>query len=312
MSLSRRDALVTLASLPLVASCAPATAPPKVAPPKSGSSLRALGKTGALVEPVSLGGEGILRTRGNDAEAVTMVVAALEAGVRYCDTAPAYDQSQDYYGRAFAKVPGAREKLFLASKTHERTREGALRLLDDSLRRLGTSVLDLWQLHDLRTDEDLDAIFAPGGAIEAAEEAKREGRVRNVGLTGHFSAAILMKAMARHRFDAVLVPINPADVARDPFVTTVVPEARRQGMAVIGMKVLARGRLIESGASTAEEAIGYAIAHCDTAIVGCASADEVRKNLAIGRSVGPLAEPERRAFEARLAGDAAKYTFFKG
>ena len=112
---------------------------------------RNLGRTGARVLPVSLGGEGILRTTGQAKEAVPVILEALRLGVRYCDTAPAYQQSQDYYGEAFrAAGAQARDGVFLASKTHERTRDRALRLLDDSLRRLGTDRLDLWQMHDLR------------------------------------------------------------------------------------------------------------------------------------------------------------------
>jgi aryl-alcohol dehydrogenase-like predicted oxidoreductase len=138
--------------------------------------LRPLGRTGALVEPVSLGGEGILRTSGQHREAVPMILEALRLGVRYCDTAPAYQHSQDYYGAAFREAgPGARERVFLASKTHARDRDGALRLLDDSLRRLGTDHLDLWQLHDLREVEELDEIFGRGGAIEAVEQARADG-----------------------------------------------------------------------------------------------------------------------------------------
>src|SRR5215468_4244978 len=112
---------------------------------------RMLGRTGARVLAVSLGGEGILRTTGRARQALPVILEALRLGVRYCDTAPAYQQSQDYYGEAFrAAGKGARDGVFLASKTHERTRDRALRLLDDSLRRLGTDRLDLWQMHDLR------------------------------------------------------------------------------------------------------------------------------------------------------------------
>src|SRR4051812_39054490 len=131
------------------------------------SAHRTLGRTGAAVEAVSLGGEGILRTHGRSRDAVPMILEALREGVRYCDTAPAYDESQDYYGQAFGKMQDARKNVFLASKTHERTRRGALALLGDSLRRLGTDYLDLWQMHDLRTKGDLDEMFAKGGAIEA-------------------------------------------------------------------------------------------------------------------------------------------------
>src|SRR5215218_352085 len=103
---------------------------------EAAASDRALGRTEARVLPVSLGGEGILRTTGRAREAVPVILEALRLGVRYCDTAPAYQQSQDYYGEAFrAAGPGARQGVFLASKTHERSRGKALRLLDDSLRR---------------------------------------------------------------------------------------------------------------------------------------------------------------------------------
>jgi aryl-alcohol dehydrogenase-like predicted oxidoreductase len=274
--------------------------------------LRKLGRTGALVEAVSLGGEGILRTRGRHAEAVPMIVEALRAGVRYCDTAPAYDQSQDYYGHAFrAAGEGARERVFLASKTHARNREGALRLLDDSLRRLGTDHLDLWQLHDLRTRDDLDQIFGKGGAIEAVEQARADGRVRFVGITGHHDPAILVEAMRRYPVDTVLCAINPADPRRAPFVSTVVAEARQREIGVIGMKVMAAGALLHDRAATPAELIRYGASLADTVIIGCSSIAEVHMNLEAGRSQAPMPEAERRALEARIAPRAARYDSFK-
>src|SRR5581483_6339479 len=194
---------------------------------------RALGRTGARVLPISLGGEGILRTTGRAKEAVPLILEALRLGVRYCDTAPAYQQSQDYYGEAFRQAgPGARDGVFLASKTHERTRDGALRLLDESLRRLGTDRLDLWQMHDLRTARELDVLFGANGAIEAAREAQADGRIRFIGLTGHHDPDVLVAAMGRFPFDSVLLPVNPADPRHRPFTPTVLAEARRQGIGV--------------------------------------------------------------------------------
>ncbi len=253
----------------------------------------------------------MLRTRGRRAEAVPVILAALEAGVLYCDTAPAYDQSEEYYGAAFRERPSARARVFLASKTHERSAASARALLEDSLRRLGTDFLDLWQLHDLRTKAELDRIFGPRGAIEAAEQAKRDGKVRFVGLTGHHDPDVLLDAMDRYPFDAVLLPVNPADPARMPFVTTVIPRAREKGMGVIGMKVLAHGLLVEDGAATPEECIRYAMAHADTSIVGCRTPDEVRENLGIARSAVAMSEAEQRAFEARIARRANRYAYFK-
>jgi aryl-alcohol dehydrogenase-like predicted oxidoreductase len=275
-------------------------------------TLRPLGRTGVLVEPVSLGGEGILRTTGRSAEAVPMIVEALRLGVRYCDTAPAYAQSQDYYGAAFrAAGAGAREGVFLASKTHARDRDGALRLLDASLRRLGTDHLDLWQLHDLREPEELDAIFGKGGAIEAVERARADGRVRFVGITGHHDPAILVEAMRRYPVDTVLCAINPADPRRAPFLSTVVAEARSRGIGVIGMKVMAAGLLLQDGAATHEELIRYAATWADTVIIGCSSIAEVRANLDAGRRFEVMPDAERRALEVRIAKLAARYDTFK-
>ena len=275
------------------------------------SAARVLGRTNATVEPVSLGGEGILRTHGRAAEAVPVVLEALHQGVRYCDTAPAYASSQDYYGAAFRREPGARDRVFLASKTHARTRDGALALLEDSLRRLGTDHLDLWQMHDLRSEEELDELFGPGGALEAAERARRDGKIRFVGLTGHERPQILLSAMERYAFDVVLLPVNPADPARLPFVTTVIPRARALGMGVVAMKVLAHGMLVADGAATAEECVRYAMAHADTMIVGCSSPEEVREDLHLGRTCAPMDAREQRALEARVAARAERYAYFK-
>ena len=279
--------------------------------PNTGA-LRKLGRTGADVEAVSLGGEGILRTVGRSAEAVPMIVEALRLGVRYCDTAPAYSQSQDYYGEAFrAAGPGARGRVFLASKTHARDRDGALRLLDDSLRRLGTDHLDLWQLHDLREPEELDEIFGKGGAIEAVERARGDGRVRFVGITGHQDPSILVEAMRRYPVDTVLCPINPADPRHSPFSSSVVAEARRRQVGVIGMKVMSAGRLLQDRAARADELIRYAAGLADTSIIGCSSIAEVRANLDAGRRHPPLSDAERRVLEARIAPIAARYDTFK-
>src|SRR5258708_5690833 len=129
---------------------------------------RPLGRTGCEVTQFALGGEGVLRTHGRTIEAVAVIHRALDQGVTYCDTAPAYAGSLDYYGAALGD---RRRQVFLASKTHDRTRDASLRLLDESLRRLQTDHLDLWQLHDLRTMQDLDRIFARGVAIEALVQA---------------------------------------------------------------------------------------------------------------------------------------------
>jgi predicted aldo/keto reductase-like oxidoreductase len=283
--------------------------------PSNGSSEgpipgRALGKTGHEATLFALGGEGVLRTHGREPEAVRVIDRALDQGVNYCDTAPAYASSLDYYGAALGE---RRRQIFLASKTHERTRDGSLRLLDESLRRLRTDHLDLWQLHDLRTIGDLDRIFAAGGAIEALQQAQAEGRVRFLGLTGHHDPAILLEAMRRFDFDTVLVALNAADVHRQSFARTVLVEAARRGMGVIGMKVCAQGALLGPGGLTVEEAMGYVLSlpGVSTVIIGCKTPGEVDENARIARRFAAFDADRMRALEARTKVDEAAFTYYK-
>jgi predicted aldo/keto reductase-like oxidoreductase len=269
---------------------------------------RPLGKTGRHVTLFGLGGEGVLRTWGQDRAAASVITRTLDQGVTYCDTAPAYAGSLDYYG---ATLGERREQIFLASKTHDRTRDGSLNLLDESLRRARTDHFDLWQLHDLRTLDDLNRIFGKGGALEALVQAKAEGRVKNLGITGHHDPAILLEAMRRFAFDTVLVALNAADVHRLPFITTVVAEAAKQNMGVIAMKVCAQKRLLAR--LSMAEALGYAwsIPGVSLAIVGCETPAEVDENAEIARSFQPLAPEAMREMEGRTSRDASAFGYFK-
>jgi predicted aldo/keto reductase-like oxidoreductase len=269
-----------------------------------------LGKTGREVTLFGLGGEGVLRTFGRQREAVSVIHRALDEGVAYCDTAPAYAGSIDYYGGALGE---RRKDVFLASKTHDRTRDGSLRLLDDSLQRLRTDHLDLWQLHDLRTLDDLDRIFGRGGALEALQRAREEGRVKHLGITGHHDPAILLEAMRRFAFDTVLVALNVADGQRLPFVSTVVAEAARQNMGVIAMKTCAQGRLLNPGRLTMAESLGYvwSIPGVSMAVVGCDSPAHVQENAEIARTFRPLSAEQMRQLEARIRHQPGWHDYFK-
>ena len=245
-------------------------------------------------------------------EAVAVIHRALDQGVNYCDTAPAYAGSLDYYGAALGE---RRRDVFLASKTHERTRDGSLRLLDESLKRLDTDHLDLWQLHDLRTPGDLARSSAAVGPSRPWSRRREEGRVQFLGLTGHHDPAILLEAMSRFDFDTVLMALNAADVHRLPFAHTVLVEAARKGMGVIGMKVYAAGNLVRAGAHglAPDEAMGYVLSltGVSTVIIGCSSPDEVDQNAAIARAFRPFDEPAMRAFEQRTGRYASAFTSYK-
>jgi aryl-alcohol dehydrogenase-like predicted oxidoreductase len=273
---------------------------------------RPLGKTGHDVTQFALGGEGVLRTHGRMAEAVAVIHRALDRGVNYCDTAPAYAGSLDYYGAALGERRG---QVFLASKTHDRTRDGSLRLLDESLKRLRTDHLDLWQLHDLRTASDLKAIFGRGGALEALIQAREDGRVRFLGLTGHHDPAILLQALDRFDFDTILMALNAADVHRLSFAQSVLAEASRRGMGVIGMKVYAAGALLRGGSSplSPSEAMGYVLSlpGVSTVVIGCSSPAEVDVNANTASSFSPFPEPAMRAIEERTRAGAGFFTSYK-
>jgi predicted aldo/keto reductase-like oxidoreductase len=271
---------------------------------------RTLGRTGVPITLFGLGGEGVLRMHGEDRAAARVIARALDQGVNYCDTAPAYAGSMDYYG---ATLGERRKDIFLASKTHIRTRDGSLRLLDDSVKRLRTDHLDLWQLHDLRTQDDLKQIFAKGGAIEALTQARSEGRVRFLGLTGHHDPQILVDGMKQFAFDTVLVALNAADVHRTSFIKAVLPEAIRQNVGVIGMKTCAQGALLEPGALTMDEALGYVLSLegvCH-AIIGCRTEAEVDDNARIVRQFKPFEPARMRELENRTHAAHPDFTYYK-
>lgn len=284
--------------------------PKEVKTAKSPLPHRSLGRTGRQVSLFGLGGEGVLRTHGRTKDAVRVIQRALDQGVTYCDTAPAYASSMSYYGAALGE---RRRDIFLACKTHDRTRDGSLRLLEESFRQLRTDYLDLWQLHDLRTLDDLDRIFARGGALEALLEARADGRVKHLGITGHHDPAILLEAMRRFAFDTVLVALNAADIHRLSFIPTVLAEARRQQMGVIGMKICAQGQLLGKGKLEMHEAMSYvlSLAGVTNVVIGCTTPEQVDQNADIARQFKPLAEEECRELEERTKPQAALYSYFK-
>jgi predicted aldo/keto reductase-like oxidoreductase len=271
---------------------------------------RTLGKTGVPITLFGLGGEGVLRTHGETKAAVRVIQRALDQGVNYCDTAPAYASSIDYYGAALGE---RRRDIFLASKTASRTKSGSLKILDDTLKRLKTDHLDLWQLHDLREPEELDEIFGKGGAIEALIQARSEKRVRFLGLTGHHDPLILLDAMKRFAFDTVLVALNAADIHRASFMTSVLPEAVRQNMGVIAMKTCAQGALLGPDALSMDEAVGYALSlkGVSHAIIGCKTEAEVEDNARIVREFKPFDDRRMRELEARTKAEHESFAYYK-
>jgi aryl-alcohol dehydrogenase-like predicted oxidoreductase len=234
---------------------------------------------------VGLGGEGILRTTGKPDEARAVISEAVGQGITYYDSARVYMDSEIYYGKFWQDHQEERESIFHTSKSADRTRQGALAELRQTLERLNTPYLDLWQIHDVRDEKDLDLISKKGGALEAFLEAKDLGLVRHIGVTGHHDPQILTQAVKMWPVDAVLMPVNPVEEIIGGFLTQTLEAARKKGIAVIGMKVLGGKHYIAKDAGiTADLLIRFALS-CDItlAIAGCSTPDEVKELANAGR-----------------------------
>lgn len=277
-----------------------------------------LGATGRRVTRAGLGGEGVLRTRGKAAEAKAVIEAALARGLTYFDSARAYEDSERYHGAVWAKRPADREKVFLTSKSPERDGGGARRQLEETLDRMETDYLDLWQIHDVRTDDELDELQHPGGALDQFLRAKELGHVRHIGVTGHHDPRVLLRAVRELPVDTVLLPVNPMEGALGGF-TEVIEAARAKGMGVIGMKALGGaggyggaggGRLVQAGLD-ATTLLRYAFAQpVDVVIVGCATPGEVEALAAA--SADPLPAAEAAALVERVRAQAGQLAAYRG
>jgi aryl-alcohol dehydrogenase-like predicted oxidoreductase len=244
------------------------------------------GGSGQQITTVGLGGEGILRTTNLLPHARKVLFEALDQGITYFDSAPAYKDSELYLGSVWKEKPATRLQVFQASKSTKRDKTGARAQLEKSLKRLHTDYLDLWQIHDLRTKRDFDAIAGPGGALEAFVEAKQAGKVRNIGVTGHFDPNILARAVKEWPLDSVMLPINPVEELIGGFLTKTLVEARRKNIAVIGMKILGASHyILPKYDISADLLIRFALSYDVTVgIVGCTSPDEVQILADAGRS----------------------------
>jgi aryl-alcohol dehydrogenase-like predicted oxidoreductase len=249
---------------------------------------RKLGKTGHNVSIFSLGGQGSLELQGGEKNCINIIKRAYELGVNYFDTSPIYGPSEDYYGKA---LKGIRNKIFLATKTDKRDRDGSLKEIEKSLKRLKTDYIDLWQIHHLDKMNEVNEVTKKDGALQALIEMKEQGVVKNIGITGHEDTNILLEVMKRYDFDTVLCPVNACDVnMKKSFIKTVVKEANNKNMGIIGMKVFSQGYIFHpKGITNTWEALNYALSQLiNTVIVGCDTVEQLEENVSIAKSFQPL------------------------
>jgi aryl-alcohol dehydrogenase-like predicted oxidoreductase len=250
---------------------------------------------------------------GTVGEAVRIVHEAIDAGMNFMDNAWEYHDgtSEERMGRAIAD---RRDRVFLMTKvcTHGRNATVAMRQLEQSLRRLRTDHLDLWQIHECAYYNDPDLHFARGGVVEALERARQQGKVRYVGFTGHKDPAIHLRMLSfGFPFDAFQLPLNGFDRHFRSFQVHVLPELARQGIAAIGMKSLGGdGRAIRKRVERVADALRYAMSlPVCTTVSGIDSLTVLRQNLKIARTFTPMTARERVAFERSLAGAAGDGRF---
>jgi aryl-alcohol dehydrogenase-like predicted oxidoreductase len=275
-----------------------------------GISKRTLGKTDIDVTILGLGGEGVLRTYGHDREPYDLINKAIDLGITYLESARAYSGSESYYGKALRE---RRKEIFLASKSHARDKKGALQHLHETLKNMKTDHLDLWQVHDVRTKEDVEEIFGPDGALEAFQEARDKGFVRFLGITGHHDPRILLRCMGRFHFDTVLLPVNPAEPQYKSFIDEVIPVARDKGMGIIGMKVYFRGLATKlPGVTSLEPFYRYALSQpITTAVIGCDDLQQLNENVRFAASFKTMSAEEQRELEFSVSHHARQLMYYK-
>jgi aryl-alcohol dehydrogenase-like predicted oxidoreductase len=287
--------------------------------------LRPLGKTGHMVCIYSLGGQATLETPGKEELAFQIINKAIDLGINYVDTAAAYGRStatitkENAMGTSERNIGQVmktrRNEVFLASKTHDRTYDGSMRLMEKTLKNLQTDHLDLWQIHNVKKAEitELDKWFAADGVVKAMEKMRDQKVIRFIGFTGHEGPDVL-KAMAdRYPFDNVLCALNAADKHYDPFIEKFLPTAGSKKMGIVGMKIPARDRIFaHGGIITIKEAMEYVMSlPISTIIIGLDDVAQLEENIKIAENFKPLSAEQMLAIEEKTKPYYKEIMFFK-
>jgi uncharacterized protein len=279
---------------------------------KDGMPKRNLGKTGYDVGLFSLGGEATVEQRGRPEDAEEIIHRAIDLGVNYIDTSPTYGGggSETNIGSVMRT---RRDEVFLATKTHDRSYDGTLRLFESSVQRLKTDRIDLYQVHNVRVDSDITEALGKNGAVRAIERLRDEGSVRYIGITGHRDPDVLLRGIRGYDFDTLLMSLNAADIHYKTFRTQLLQTAVEKGIGIIAMKVTGIGRIFrDDGITSMEQALGYVYSFpVSTAIVGISTVAELEENVRIARNFKPYSPEEMSHLEERTRPYYREPNFFK-
>ncbi len=251
---------------------------------------------------------------GMEQEAQAMLEAAYQNGIRYYDSAPAYDGSELYYGHFWGRHPEWREHSFQTSKSANRDAESARKDLERTLSRMGRDHLGLWQIHDVRDASDIRKIEGPGGALNAFYQARETGTARGIGVTGHHDPSVLLHAVTNWDIDSVLLPVSPVETVIGGFIDRVIPAARERGIGVIGMKVLGAGAYISpDGGFSSGDLIRFALSQdVDLVISGCSNPGEAEFLARQEQAFRPMDEEEQSEMVEAVRPYAEELAYYRG
>jgi aryl-alcohol dehydrogenase-like predicted oxidoreductase len=251
-----------------------------------------LGKTGLKVSRFVLGGYHM--AVGGDEVAVRIIHRAMELGVNFFDCAWLYHdgRSDSVYGKALAE--GRRQKVLVMSKAHDRTRGGAMKQLEDTLGRMKTDYLDLWQCHQVTEQKEVDQILGPNGALEAFVQAKKQGKVRHIGFTGHADPAVHQRLLdSFDGWETVQHPVNLIDPHYLSFIESVLPNIRKKGLGLLAMKSNGMGSIGKASIAPIAECLRFAWSHdVDVVVSGVETVEQLEQNVAVLKTLKPMSKQE--------------------
>jgi aryl-alcohol dehydrogenase-like predicted oxidoreductase len=282
---------------------------------KHGVPKRKLGRTGEMVSMLGLGGAHIGNPSLSDDDAVKLIRRAVDGGITFLDNCWDYNGGNSEKRMGKALEGGYRKRVFLLTKLDGRTKDAARGQLGQSLERLKTDHIDLVQIHEVIRMTDPARVFEPNGTLAALVEARREGKLRFIGFTGHKDPSIhlhMLATAAKHgfTFDTVQMPLNVMDAQYKSFEHAVLPVALERNMGILGMKSMGSGDILKSGVVNPEECLRYALSLPTSVVITGIDADKILEQaFSVARSFRPLAADERTALLSRASAAAKTGNF---
>lgn len=261
--------------------------------------MSTLGKSGLKVSKITLGGYH-MRVKGEE-NAIRIIHRAIDLGMNFFDSAHKYNNGDSDIAYGKALKGGLRHKVLLMTKAEKRDKASAMRQLEESLQRMQTDYLDLWQCHEVATHAEVDKIFGPGGSLEAFVQAKKEGKVRHIGFTGHHDPTVHQRLLdGFDGWETVQHPVNLIDPHYLSFINSVLPNIRKKGLGLLAMKSNAIGNITKNSIASIPECLRFSWSHdIDTLVSGVQTVEELEQNVLACKTFKPMSKREKEVILAR-------------